>query len=709
MCYLKDLNLKTTYRSGTDNLLTDFYHPALSRAKIYQRAVGYFTSKSLAHAARGVAALLKNDGSIQLIASPHLTDDDIDALNSGYGSREERLQALVSEKFDLDDCDWVSKRLEVLSYLVSQNKMDVKIAFRVDKYGRHTNGLYHEKIGVIHDAQSEYISFRGSANETEGGLITNFESIPVHWSWDDSQGRAAEIAEYFKKLWDDRTPGLKVLPFTDCARDLLEPYKPAYTPSIEQEKEEEFASIKPDGKSPSQPDGPCIPENIKLRDYQESVIDAWIANNGRGIYALATGTGKTVTALATATRLRYGGKLQAILVICPYRNLVTQWSTELKKFGVEAICAFQSRSTWHAKLTGELARPRSNKDAVLTVVTTFTTFGSEAFQALLNSFPRKTLLIADEAHHVGSNSLSDLVPKPDRGFPYRLALSATPERYQDEEGTKKIIDLFGPILEPRIGVAEAIEMGALCSYFYHPTFIELDEYESERYRELTSRAAKLISMQKNESTNAELRKILRDRTKFIAGVKGRFDFLKWYVENNEIRRTLIYCGAGSVDLEGTDSSEAIKQVDQIVDLLGNELGIRVAKYTAETRPNARKAIVRQLVEEELQAIVAINCLDEGVDIPCIESAILLTSGEDPRQFIQRRGRVLRTFVGKKHATIYDLIVLPAKRIGEASIGERNIVEKEIIRYLEFARTAKNRAEVEKRLLPLQEEYGLLHL
>lgn len=703
---LTSLQLKTTYRSDTDSLLRDFYIPALSLATVYQRSVAYFTSGSLAHAARGVSALVDNGGRLELIASPVLTEEDVDAINQGYETREAKMRRILLERFDLDECSLTKKRLEALAWLVAEDRLDVKIAFRTDLYGRFQRGIYHEKIGVIRDGANNFVSFAGSANESEGGLVTNFESVPVYWSWNDAQGRAAEIENYFKRLWSDSTRGLRVIAFTDVASELLQRYRPSNRPTMTEEVD---AEVDADIIAPltiQDPKGLSLPAHISLRDYQCDVIAAWIRNNGRGVYSLATGTGKTITAIATATRLRVARRLEALLVLCPYQNLVVQWCEELRSFGADPIEAFRSREFWHQRLVGELARPRGPHDPLLTVVTTFATLGTPAFQNLLASFPRQSMLIADEAHHVGSASLHQLLP--DRGFPFRLALSATPQRWQDEDGTDRILNWFGPILEPQIGVPDAIRMGALCPYYYTPLFIELDELEAQRYQELTRKIAALLSQGHTFATSTQLAKLLHERSSFIATVKGKTESLKSLLLKEEnLSRTLVYCGTGSVDLDG-DSAEVIRHVDHIVDVLGNELGVRVAKYTAETSISERGKIIQQLIEKDLQAVVAINCLDEGVDIPCVETAIILSSSTNPRQFVQRRGRVLRKFAGKSHARLFDMVVIPSGN-DDPSEGERALMEKELRRYLEFARAAINGAQAERMILPLQDRFGLLHL
>lgn len=704
---LTDYEFKTEYRSDTDSLLKDFYIPALSRAVCYQRSVGYFTSNALAHAARGLTGLIDAGGRLELIASPHLTDEDIEAISNGYELKDLAKKRLL-DNFVLDESALVRRRLESLSWLIAEGRLSVKIACRQDPYGRITRGIYHEKLGVIQDAENNFVAFGGSGNETEGGLVTNFESLPVHKSWYDPENRAKNKSHNFQKLWTDKTNGLKIYDFTEISAELLQPYSPGSRPKcVDEETAEEAQGIIPIN-SPREEGELRLPDGIKLRDYQSEAINNWIKNGGKGAISLATGTGKTITALAAATKVRVAKKLDCLLVICPYQNLVTQWEDELRKFGVVPILAFRGVNRWSSELNAELGRQRDSDTPLLTVVATFATFATDAFQILLSHFPGKSLLIADEAHHVGAESLHDKLP--DQGFPLRMALSATPERHEDDDGTDRILEWFGPILEPRISVGDAINMvpPCLCPYYYKPLLVDLDEAETQRYYEFSARAAALISQGHTISTSPQLARLLHERSTFLATAQSKTDKLRELLQiNTNINKTLVYCGAGSLSLDN-DEFDTVRHVDHIVDVLSNRLGIRSASYTAETPIPTRKDRLKKLAQGDLQALVAINCLDEGVDIPCIETAIILSSSNNPRQFIQRRGRVLRLYDGKPHATIYDMIVVPSTD-STPTDAERTLMKREITRYLEFAKDAINSTEAEHKILPLQERFGLLHL
>ncbi|MDJ0553911.1 MAG: DNA phosphorothioation system restriction enzyme [Microcoleaceae cyanobacterium MO_207.B10] len=450
-----------------------------------------------------------------------------------------------------------------------------------------------------------------------------------------------------------------------------------------------------------------MPSAIKLRPYQQQAVDNWFASRGRGILKMATGTGKTITALAIATQLYQKIGLQVLIVVCPYRHLVTQWSRECEKFSLIPILAFENVNTWQNQLSTALYNIHSGNQKFITVITTNSTFISDSLQSQLKYFPEKTLIIGDEAHHLGSPKLEESLPK---NIGLRLALSATPERYFDDQGTTAILDYFGQILQPELTLADAIRQGALARYFYYPVLVELTEAESLAYAKLTSKIgwALLLSEKENvEIEKEDLTGLLMQRSRLIASAKNKLIALRQLMVNRlQTSHTLFYCGDSSVKTEDISS---LPQMEAVVKMLGSELGYRVNTYTAETPIKKREKLREQFESGELQGLVAIKCLDEGVDIPTIKNAVILASSQNPRQFIQRRGRILRPHPSKERATLFDMIVLPPD-LGKGTLEvERNLLRKELKRFLEFADLADNPGEARVKLLNIQKRYGLLDI
>ncbi|MEG3437135.1 DNA phosphorothioation system restriction enzyme [Pannus brasiliensis CCIBt3594] len=452
--------------------------------------------------------------------------------------------------------------------------------------------------------------------------------------------------------------------------------------------------LPPDGK-------PRIPADLELRDYQNTAIVGWFRARGRGTLKMATGSGKTIAALAITTELYEAIDLQAVIVLCPYRHLVNQWGRECEKFNLQPILAFENVRSWQNELSTGLYNLRSGRQAFLTVLTTNSTFITEGFQSQIQFFPEKTLIIGDEVHNLGSPRLEELLP---RGIGLRLGLSATPERYFDEEGTDAILDYFGRVLQPEFTLADAIAKGALVNYLYYPIFVELTEAEALTYAKLTQRIGWALGKNDGFLGSETVTSLLMRRARLVGSATNKLSALRELMRDRlDTARTLFYCGDGYVEGE---TSRYRRQVNAVTHLLGTELGYRVTAYTADTPLEERERIREQFDRGVLQGIVAIRCLDEGVDIPSIETAVILASSGNPRQFIQRRGRILRPHPGKDKATLFDSIVIPPKLDRETWEVERNLLRKELRRFLEFAGLALNASEATGRLLEIQEGFGI---
>lgn len=327
---LSELDLLPAYRSGRNSLISEFYVPCLSVCKRYDRAVGFFTSTSLSAAAKGLSRLIRNGGTMRLIASPSLSEEDAAAIKEGYRKREQIYErALLRELDDQKITDDMTKqRLGFLAWLIQEGRIDIKIAVVEDEHGV---GVYHEKIGVFHDSQGESVAFTGSANESSSGLVSNFESIHVFRSWlPEDFDRAKLIRQDFDDLWENLTPGLKLYPFPEAVKKQLLKLRPVQAPTLEPEEVQE--EIAPAGPPPLSLGTPDIPKSIEVRQYQRDAVQKWFLNKGRGIFQMATGTGKTITALALMTQLFRAMKKErrplTVFVLCPYKHLVSQWAEE---------------------------------------------------------------------------------------------------------------------------------------------------------------------------------------------------------------------------------------------------------------------------------------------------------------------------------------------------------------------------------------------
>jgi DNA phosphorothioation system restriction enzyme len=644
---------------------------------------------------------------MRLVASPHLIDEDIAAIRSGYEARADVIErALLRGLNSADMPDLIHKRLEFLTSLVAQERLDIKIAVLV---GDDDNiGMYHEKVGIFFDDRDDVIVFTGSANESVGGLVRNFEALEVFRSWrPEDEERVHRWVADFEALWSNRTSGLLVHEFPAAIHQrLLEGYQPSRRPH--RDPEHPVDAIVVDGHAPF--GQPKIPDHVELRDYQRKAVREWFAANGRGLWEMATGSGKTFAALAATSqvyrRLADSRRSLAVVVLCPFQHLVDQWADAAAVFGIRAIRCAGPRDTWMPVLGSALSAAAVNEVSFVFAVATNQTFAGDAFQAHLLPFRGDLLLIGDEVHNLGAPTL--LRALPERAA-YRLGLSATPERQYDPVGTLEIYNYFGESVFT-FTLAEAIAAGALVPYRYHPVLVALSDSEEEGYLRLTERIAKLAGRREDlepGSARGSLEMALFERARLLGRAAAKVPALQQLMEPMKgSTHNLVYCADSPVEQFGE-----ISQLDAVVFALGRNLGMQVNTYTDKTSRADREDRRRRLANGSLQALAAIRCLDEGVDIPEAQRGFILASTTNPRQFVQRRGRLLRPSPGKRRAELYDFLVVPPEVSKDQKIWqtERHLVARELARVMELADAAENGPEALSLLLDLRRRYHLLDM
>lgn len=707
---LRDLDLKRRYRSSQDELIDDFFVPCLACSTRYDRAVGFYSSSALSVAADGLSSFVEQGGVMRMVASPHLSQGDLEAIIEGYELREDYLNHTITSELIAEFPDPVAERLGSLGQLIELRRLEIKLA--AVRRADGTAGIYHEKMGIFGDERRDRVAFLGSANESKGGLRSNFESLVVFRSWVENEVEDVEaIANDFEALWEDRTPHLEVFDFPDAAQQALVRLSSGNARLAGTRAQERVAD---EGKPEPSPgsvaeDRLQVPGGIELRDYQEEALMAWFRNEGRGILEMATGTGKTYAALAAAARLQthLGGQGKSFLcvIVCPYQHLVRQWAEAAREFGAEPVLCYRSVSQWREPLAERLHALHSQAAPFAVAIATNSTFCRQPFSEIATEFPSHTLLIADEAHNLGADksraALSDV-------YRYRLALSATPERAYDEEGSEFLTTYFGGTVFT-YDLQDAIKGGALTPYDYFPHLVYLEDEELDAYLELTAKIAKVSYAGDETVVEGPLLTLLVQRARIIGSARGKLAALAEAVRPVlGTTHNLFYCGDGTIDAGETTAE---RQLDAVVQLLGMQLGMRVQSYTHENFAEERDLLRERFASGDLQGLVAIRCLDEGVDIPETRRAFILASSSNPRQFVQRRGRVLRRAPGKDSAEIHDFLVLPPSGSVAQELWqtERRLVERELERIALFARLASNGTQALHSLLEVRERYGLLHI
>lgn len=700
---LKDLHIEKEYRNLKCDVIGDFYIPVLSSAVKYKRAVGFFNSAALYEIAIGLQNLVSNKGKMELIVSPRLTEDDIKSIQLGYERRYEIVEKALLRDFTEPKSRTETRKLNLLANLIADNILDIKVAFKVNT---QLVGIFHEKMGVVIDSEGNKIAFTGSMNETYSGLLQNYESIDVFCSWREEDSERVALKEFaFDNLWDNLDSAMEVIPFPQIAIDILNKYKIESTNVL---LESQDVNVSPETGSVFF----RIPDNVQLHDYQVRAIDAWIDSGGRGIFDMATGTGKTYTALGALARLSANLKNHlAVVIICPYQHLVEQWVEDICAFGVKPLICY-SRYNWKKPFSKLISDYNLGVVDNFCVITTNATFVTAAMQNELEKMHGDFCLVVDEAHNFGAKKQIACMSEK---FNYRLALSATIVRHHDEYGTQRLFDYFGDkCIEYTL--KQAILDGKLTPYFYYPVLVSFNEEELHEYVEITDKVAKILKkVPHGDDLPQSAERLLIKRARIIAGAQEKVTKLKEviapYRNDNHL---LVYCGATRVESTfkneaGVDGDEQ-RQIDEVTALLGNSLGMRVTQFTAAEDSKQRELIKDKFSNGEIQALVAIKCLDEGMNIPGIETAFILASSTNPKEYIQRRGRVLRKAPGKRYAKIYDFITLP-RPLDEYSFqssiqAELSLVNREVERMRDFQELAENPSDVTEIIRELTEKYNL---
>lgn len=660
---LDSLTFKLQYRSSHDNLFEHFYKPCLNKAVKYDRASGYFTSESLKLLAEGLDVFLLNGGQIRIVANPNLSQKDIEAIEKGHAARESVIERHLLKEIELSYKTIEDDTLNVLSWLIYRGQLDIKIAFA-------TNGsIYHEKFGIFTDQNNNSIAFSGSANETYNGLSQNFEKIDVYSNEQDKHRIDNAIVD-FEKLWSNETNELKVINLPETIRKKMIEYKSSEPPLALKNKKLEANERK-----------------IEPRKYQKEAINSWETAGYKGILEMATGTGKTITSLLAAKSYNETVKTCVTVIVVPFQHLVNQWEKDINFIlRTDVVKCMGSQSSWINKTKEMVQEYNLGLIDQFTVVTTYKTATSARFKNLFRKLNDSAMLITDECHYITFKGFKDF---PFEKFDARLGLSATPDRWWDEEGTAYMKKSVGEVVY-EYTLDQAISNEKLTKYDYYPHLVEFTESEMQEYNKITQQI--INNLNKDDADTKEKLEILfRKRSNLINKASNKINaFLQDFKAEDlsKISHTLVYCAPGDIEM-------IVKSI--------SDLGVKVSKFNSDVKNRDREKLLTMFEQAQIQVLVAIKCLDEGVDVPATKTAYFLASTSNPREFVQRRGRILRKHKGKTFAIIHDYIVLP---IGLTYDDFYKIAVKELPRFSEFNDSAVNTTQNKLEMSKVLEDYNL---
>lgn len=739
MLYEVDWAPDGTYRPNEEYSPERFYEDCLHNSTEFDLQLGYFSSAAISVLADGFASFISNGGNMRLIINHIVSDKDKEAIQKGTGNT-------VIDSFDLENFeelkstfdDYTNQFFECLAYLIKTKRIDIRII-----KPRGKNGISHYKSGQFRDGDST-TSFDGSANFTIGGLFNNLEHLKIERS-DSIDPMVQNSIKNARKEFDDIMDGKKKNIVYLTADSLVSAISANYGDKdieelinvekklhkIKVEKRERELKLVEDELSDY--GIPRFPFPQGPREYQQTAFKNWVKNKQKGLFAMATGTGKTITSLNCLLEIyKQKGYYKAIILV-PTATLVDQWEKECRKFNFSHIIKIYSKNpNWKSEVgMVQLSEMLEDKEghhdiANYILIATYASFGTQSKFNLLNSLSKKrVLLIADEAHNIGSGSLKKKLK--DISYVRRIGLSATPKRQFDDEGNKAINEFFGTEAGYTFeySMEEAINNGVLCRYYYYPHLIHLDSDEMQSYAELTAKIVKYFNFNTGTFDKADdvLTGLLIARKRIIHKAKEKKLAFKRiveqrYKENGHLKYTLVYVPEGNEpdymendSFAKTDEIKDDKVAKHLIDeytQIVSEVGPKVTVKEFIAGSGDREATLAKFGRGDIEVLTSMKCLDEGVDVPRSELAIFCASTGNPRQFIQRRGRILRKHREKAFAYLHDLIVAPAiDRSDEASFNmERSLLRGELKRVCDFANLSENPTFAIRELEELTNYYHL---
>lgn len=721
-----------SYRSKTSNEPLQFYLDGLFNSNQFDLLLGYFSSAAISVLSLGFAAFLHRGGQMRLVMNNVLSLKDRDAIQQGLTGDTENVV------FDLSDPVGIQRTLDeygqhffqCLSWLIANSRIELKIV-----KPKHSEGIAHYKSGLFSDGE-DVVGFKASSNFTAFGLLENLEELDAFLSWENgrsnkmisSQTRdfdalfsgSAEYVEYLEA--EDVKIAIRDAFGDKSLIELLEDEK-----LLAQKKKSRFenpvlkraiSKLLPQLDKISK--GPTFPYPTGPREYQKTAYVNWVKNGRAGIFGMATGTGKTITALNCVLEeyRRSSEKVYRAIILVPTLTLVRQWEREVRSFNFEDVYKVASISPWRQELS-TLASTSKRIPISFIIISTYASFVKREMQNVVKLLPTDTIFIADEGHNLASPEVAQCLT--DLHLEKRIGLSATPKRIYDPDGTAAMENFFGDS-EPytySFSLEKAIREGVLCQYFYYPHIIHLREEELSEYRELSIKLVKLYQIKpRDQDTKKRIESKLLERKRIIHKAINKLPktleiLANIFQEDINKRYILVYVPEGKTFEINENEEESNPDNIRIINQYTREIAklndnILVNQFISGKKD--RDDILHQFASGDINVIASMKCLDEGIDIPQAEIAVFCSSTGNPRQFIQRRGRILRTHRLKRYAHVHDLVVVPHYEENSGSNGtfelEKNLIRKELERVMYFASLSKNPYHTEDVFEDVCNHYGL---
>lgn len=688
-------NPKLGWNSVDDNIVECFYKPALRNCRQYDRMAGYFDSSAFAVVMREILDFVERGGKMRLGTGVQLAQADIETMKKSVEGE------LIDKTIEILNDDLGKKCLAVLAHMLS-TKIDGNPQLEIKLFVPKNGGTYHPKTGIFTMDSGDVVSFSGSVNETGAGWARNVEEFKVFCYWKDRDAVDHDV-DTFQRFWECRHYGLDTYDLPTAVKQNILKARPESDVEYRKILDELRRKLYDKGRTT---DG-GKQDGFSLYDYQKDAIEAWRSRGYRGILEMPTAVGKTFTALGCINKLQREKNRLFTVVAVPYTHLASQWMDNIRNWNgmvsdnmkiSSNLLDVASGGKWVERLAdtvGDFNRTDMHGGHLVDdyiVCTTYNKLADSKFIKAVDGLDGDVLLVADEAHNSGSGMRRKGLTE---SYSFRLALTATPERYFDEEGSQ-LIRLYFNDVAYFMEIGNAIRQGYLTPYDYRPEFVELSSQEVEEYRRLT----RLIAQRKqnsgktsNDDDDSSELGPENKRAKLVSKAEQKYAKLEEILNahTTDMNHALIYC----------QDKYQIEPTEKIL----HSKHIFYTKITSATEMIERKAKMKSLEEGKHDCIVSMRCLDEGVDLPSARLGIIMASTGNRLQYIQRRGRFLRLHDDKDHAVIYDILAsAPPEEDNEPFA--RKLVAKELLRHKEFAQYARNREEALNAIRPVASRLGL---
>ena len=619
--------LQGHYRSGTSDLRKDFFSPCLGRCSRYQRAVGYFSSSALISWSNILPRMLeKAPVRIELLISPELSSDDLLALERALDDEErDVLRQGIADKIIIKALETenaledVHLRLQLLAWMIANNRINIRFAF--PKHVKQP-GIFHEKIGIFEFPWGDKIAFTGSANETSSGHFHNYESIDIYREWlvQDKERVQIKIRQ-FEEAWDSRAPGLLILPLSQQALKKVREYAPVDRPYI-----------------------------IKQKDYtmwrhQDEAVSNFLERKC-GVLEMASGTGKTRTAVKILSALVKSNEICGAIVCTTGTDLLDQWCTELDKWVLNQSKSF--RVLRHFASYHELENFSLDPEEAILVISREQL--NKLFTRLPNEVRPKLAIIHDEIHGLGSPSNQNQLDGRHKDFVYKLGLSATPEREYDEKGNNFILKEIGEVCF-HFALEDAIERGILCEFDYVPLTYTLTNSDKQRIQKVYARK---VAREKEGNPMSDVDLAIELSRVYKTAEQKPQVFFNYIVSKADILKSAIIFVE-----ERAYGNRILEDIHAFTHLYRTY-------YAEDDRDN-----LLEFALGRIDCLITCHRISQGIDIKSIKNIILFSSARAKLETIQRIGRCLRIDpnLPNKRATVIDFVLFKEDGKGKMNADE----------------------------------------